>query len=486
MQVLLSKHPHYLESVHSFIQQDPAHPIRQAAIIQLDKLSSPDKPGILHILHSMGGGARKYVDDLSALTHQQFRHYRLIATDNRWAIQALTEQGAGETFEFYQQAEELWSQLLESICTWLGIHCCHIHQISEGRLGLLAAFEQARIPYGISLHDFDLATPSMNALFHADTGNPIDYCPQCLQAEEITETATLSEWNALHAPLLTRAQFIIAPSHWTQSIYQRCYPDISITAQANIHQFKNSDKGGLRAFLLPSDGVAHIAVIGAIGPIKGSRHFEQLVKHTREQQLPIRWVLIGYTDRQSGPYQSDDQVLTIEGAYQPSDLKRLLDHYKITLTVFPSAGPETFCYTLSEVWANAIPVLVPPIGALKERVEKSQAGWIMEHWMDARKTLDQIMQIVAGQSESDYKSKCQSVAKIAERGEHQTALTAMIRLYQQCAANEPPVATDPFASRVYQAALKNRDQQPEKPLMDEPRLTRWKNKVLKFTRNQRS
>jgi len=32
-------------------------------------------------------------------------------------------------------------------------------------------------------------------------------------------------------------------------------------------------------------------------------------------------------------------------------MEALLDHYRIELVVFPSAGPETFCYTLTEAWS---------------------------------------------------------------------------------------------------------------------------------------
>jgi glycosyltransferase involved in cell wall biosynthesis len=49
--------------------------------------------------------------------------------------------------------------------------------------------------------------------------------------------------------------------------------------------------------------------------------------------------------------------------------KTLLDHYRINLVVFPSAGPETYCYTLTEAWMAGRPALVPPIGALYERVQ---------------------------------------------------------------------------------------------------------------------
>src|SRR5690606_36236579 len=93
-----------------------------------------------------------------------------------------------------------------------------------------------------------------------------------------------------------------------------------------------------------------VAVLGAIGPDKGARRLERLVDSSRARGLPLRFVLIGYLDRTLGPWQSDDARLIVHGRYAPGDLPRLLAHYRAELVLFPSAGPETFSYTLSEAW----------------------------------------------------------------------------------------------------------------------------------------
>jgi hypothetical protein len=69
----------------------------------------------------------------------------------------------------------------------------------------------------------------------------------------------------------------------------------------------------------------------------------------------------------------------------------------VALVLYPSAGPETFSYTLSEAWAAGVPVLVPPIGALAERVSESSAGWVMSdvEWRDESRMLERIESLVA-------------------------------------------------------------------------------------------
>jgi hypothetical protein len=74
--------------------------------------------------------------------------------------------------------------------------------------------------------------------------------------------------------------------------------------------------------VLPDDGKATVAVLGAVGPDKGARRLERMAALVRAENLPLRFVLIGYMDVEHGPWQSDDAVLTVHGRYQPRDLAR--------------------------------------------------------------------------------------------------------------------------------------------------------------------
>ncbi len=140
-----------------------------------------------------------------------------------------------------------------------------------------------------------------------------------------------------------------------------------------------------------------VAVLGAVGPDKGARRLERLSELARATGARLRFVLIGYMDVEHGPWQSDDRVLTIHGRYEPRELPGLFAHYRVRLVAFPSAGPETFSFTLSESWAAGLPVVVPPFGALAERVADSAAGWLWTdaEWRDETKMLARIALLVA-------------------------------------------------------------------------------------------
>jgi glycosyltransferase involved in cell wall biosynthesis len=153
--------------------------------------------------------------------------------------------------------------------------------------------------------------------------------------------------------------------------------------------------------LLPRDDVPTVAVVGAIGRDKGARKIERLAQRARERRARVRFVVIGYTDVHHGAWQAEDAVLTVHGPYARSDLPVLLAHYAARVIVYPSEGPESFSYTLSEVWRGGLPALVPPIGALAERVTQTGAGWVLSEreWRDDDAMLDRILALLADAGE---------------------------------------------------------------------------------------
>jgi glycosyltransferase involved in cell wall biosynthesis len=173
---------------------------------------------------------------------------------------------------------------------------------------------------------------------------------------------------------------------------------------------------------LADDGNATIAVLGAVGPDKGARRLERLADLVRATGARVRFVLIGYMDVEHGPWQSEDAVLTIHGRYDPREMPALFAHYRVSLVAYPSAGPETFSFTLSEAWAAGRPVFVPPFGALAERLAGTGAGWAWtdDEWRDEAKMLSRMAAVVAPENAAAL-----AIASECARGVAQPTLASM-------------------------------------------------------------
>ena len=435
---LVAKHPSYPQRVHHFIAADPLLPLRNLAETALRRLLAPGLSGILHLLHSRQGGTENHIRDLMRAETQHYRHYLLIVQEDRW----LLEDGNGAswlTYELKRGPDEPWAVLLNGLCATLGISLCHVHHISGARDGLLLGLADLCVPYGITLHDSYLACPTVTLLApNGDyCGAIIDpaACQRCLDTQSLYRGIQIVDWRAAHQKLLAQAVFLLAPSQSVAATLQHYYPD----AQAHIiphgtatEALSHEDPTEMcSVLLLPHDRRHIIGVLGAIGPVKGARRLERLVARTKVRKLPLRWVVIGYTDHQYQAWQDKDKTLTIHGAYRSGELAALIDHYRVRLTVFPAAGPESFSYTLSESWALGCPALVPAIGALHERVAASGAGWIMDDWQNEDRILDQILGICAPENAVEFERRAHLAASthlpsLAEMAE------ATVAVYAEC------------------------------------------------------
>jgi glycosyltransferase involved in cell wall biosynthesis len=125
-----------------------------------------------------------------------------------------------------------------------------------------------------------------------------------------------------------------------------------------------------------------VAVLGAIGPHKGSDLLEALPAFLAGTDIGV--VVIGYLDRQLHPGWRVPGRLFVHGAYEDEALPALLAAYGARLVLFPGAVEESFSYALSDAWTAGVPVLAAPLGALAERIGDCACGLLLPEGFDAR------------------------------------------------------------------------------------------------------
>ncbi|MEP6702964.1 MAG: glycosyltransferase, partial [Betaproteobacteria bacterium] len=454
--LLISRYPDYPKLVQDFIAIDAPRSTRLFAQSIERILRAPERPGVLHVLHGRGGGTEHHVHDLVQAIPGH-RHYVLIVLGDRWEVEDRADPAGGAPIRycFERKTDELWATYLREIVKTFAVQFVHVHHLSGARIGLLTALADAGIPYGFTAHDFHLACPTITLMNASDVycGGETDpeICRRCLSKQPALRDVDIDEWRRRHAGFLAGAQFMLAPSKSTADLLARYYPvhAVSVVPHDKPDVARQSIPIEPR-FSLPSDGVPTIGVLGAIGPVKGARRFERLVALTRQLRLPIRWVLIGYLDRQYLPIQDEDKVLTIHGPYRPAEIPALLDHYRVRMTVFPSAGPETFSYTLTESFAAGRPALVPPIGALGDRVGASGGGWLMSDWQSDQAIVDQLKTILSvGESDNFAHVTANAANAVATPEESMGRLTAAV--YGRVESPVPRIPQVADRNRIYAA-----------------------------------
>jgi GT2 family glycosyltransferase/glycosyltransferase involved in cell wall biosynthesis len=446
--LLISRFPDYPKLVQDFIGADTPRYTRLLAQSVERVLRAPGRPGVLHVLHGKSGGTEHHVHDLIEAIPGH-RHYVLVALDDRWEVEDLSGASGSPpiSYCFERKQDELWASFLREVVDIFAVKFIHVHHLSGCRIGLLTALANCGVPYGVTVHDFHLACPTITLMNASDQycGGETDAeaCRRCLAEQPGLRDIDLGEWRRDHAGFLATARFLLAPSQSAADLLARYYP---LHAVYVVPHDKPSVKIRRTAprpkFTLPADGVHTIGVLGAIGPVKGARRLERLVALTRHTRAPLRWVLIGYLDRQYLPIQDQDAVFTVHGPYSPAEIPALLDYYRVRLTVFPSAGPETFSFTLTESFAAGRPALVPPIGALGERVQASGGGWLMDDWQDDQAILNQLAMLLSDAEAGNLARAATCAAAAASGAGRMGRLTAAVYAEISAPAKVAPEIAD--------------------------------------------
>lgn len=398
--ILLERHPAYLDIVRDYIARDPLKALREAARTAHDRMYGAPL-GVLQVIHG-GGGTEAHARTLISATRGRIRHALAIVRGDRWRIEEHRSDDSTIVCEFARREDEPLQDFVRELCAVFGIDVVHLHHISGDRDRFLDAMPRVGIPYGFTIHDLNFACPTITLHradgFYCGAQTDIRVCGECLAGQPSFAGIDIAQWRERHAAWAASAAFIVAPSRWAADTFRRYFPQSQVTVIPHGLPPRDARKpGGTQVVLVPDDDVPTVAIVGAIGPDKGARRVERLVALAAEREERIRFVVIGYLDRQQAAWQSEDARLTVHGKYDPRDLPTLLDYYRAKLVLFPSAGPESFSYTLSEAWAAGRPVLVPPIGALAERVGGRGAGWVMtdEEWRDESLMLDRLVDLLS-------------------------------------------------------------------------------------------
>jgi glycosyltransferase involved in cell wall biosynthesis len=240
----------------------------------------------------------------------------------------------------------------------------HVHSVDAATRARLAWLrEQFGMPYLVTLHDVSFLDP------HA------------FDRAGVPEAN--AQWIEELRPVIERAAQVIAPSQFIRELATRAFPKARLTVIANGLASDAATRPPLapRPEYTPQAPKHVVAVVGAIGPHKGSELVEALPALLEESDIGI--VVIGYTDRRLGAGWAAPGRLYVHGPYEEDELVSWLRGYRAELVLFPNQLPESFSYALSQAWAAGVPALAAPLGALAERIGLHGGGWLLPAAFDA-------------------------------------------------------------------------------------------------------
>jgi O-antigen biosynthesis protein len=376
MRRLVEIHPWYPGAVEEFIQADPVKPARRA--LDVARLKQRSAGGaILFVLHGLGGGTEQHALEMAALLEADGTPVFFSRPDDRTGWLYIEDPETPETpnltgFRFDADLDDYAATI-----SALGVRLLHIHNMAAMHPNAADFFRHAArlagIPYVVTLHDYGAICPRVSLIDQSGVycGEPeIHICRRCIERDgSINGRPDIVSWRASHEALMRGARHVFVPNPDVARRMRRHIPGVQYLVRPHpetqappVIARMNSQQG--------KGGVRRVALLGAIGPHKGSQLLERAAEYVRAECLPIQFVVVGYTDRDAALRACG---VEITGPYVPEAAAAMLADARADLAWLPAVLPETFSYTLTTILRQRVFPVVFDLGAPAERLRR--LGW---------------------------------------------------------------------------------------------------------------
>jgi glycosyltransferase involved in cell wall biosynthesis len=232
----------------------------------------------------------------------------------------------------------------------------------------------------VFVHDYAAICPRVTLVTTSDR-----YCgePEAVQCEaciadlgsRLREEITVAALRLRTAADLAAARQVVFPSADTEKRLRRYVPRLRgvVTPWEADPPPMRERRQGVAA--TGSRRRRRVAIIGAIGTEKGYDVILDCARDAARRDLPLEFVVIGYTH--------DDMRLIDTGRTQityrfaPDQAVAEITAQGADIAFIPSIWPETWCFALSDAWAAGLKAAVFDIGTQAERVRATTNGWVL-------------------------------------------------------------------------------------------------------------
>lgn len=411
MAVLLAAHPEYLERVRDFQARDPLAPLRAAvdrargwhgpaeSRALLDERSArrgpppPPRPALLHIAHDWGGGIERWITDFRTADRSR-RHLLLRSRSERnfaaWRLELL-EPAVSDipllawNLEAPIRATAIthaeYRSILHGIVSTFGVQGLLLSSLIGHSLEAL----DTGLPSVLVLHDLYPYCPALFGFFDGPCVTCADdRLHACLRRNPLNafwHNTGAEDWQALRAAYgerLGRRDIRIAAP--TRSVRERWATLLPVLAdlpwQCLPHGLdlaslgSGADGGHVPA---PAPGRLRLVLPGRLLPHKGLALLHEMLPELR----PFADLYLLGCGEFGKSFEGLPGVAVIPH-YAPADLARHIAEIAPDCALLLSTLPESFSYTLSEMFALRVPVVATRLGAFAERIEAGVNGLLVE------------------------------------------------------------------------------------------------------------
>lgn len=389
--VINERYPEYTGKVREFIKQpdlnESLNCVKNTLSMLLEK-KRKIKPRILYTLSTKTGGTPQTNQDLMRALGGDLETYVLYSNAKKidLFLYENEEYALKDSYVFDDHIKVLPHRdecYDAKIAEWLirySFEIIHIRHLAWHSLGLVDVAKLLGIPIVMSFHDFYTVCPTVKLL---DADN--NYCGGRCTAGLIDCTYDL--WSNNNLPRLKNG----AIKDWRvmfESIFQKC--DVFITTSESAkgvlldnypallnkpfyiiaHGRDFSEFNSAEIVFAPSEPLK-LLVPGNITNAKGGAIISGLAEKSKSLNIEVH--VLGKVAKNV-----NSTNFYLHGEYSRDDFVDKAREIGAHVGCIFSIWPETYCHTLTELWAAGLPVIGFSIGAVGERLKQTEAGWSID------------------------------------------------------------------------------------------------------------
>ena len=380
LRVLERRYPGYGRMVARFVEKDPLQAARRRADAQL--IAGDRRPVTLVVTLGRDGGVRRHVEDRGrTLTAEGYRVMELRPAAEAFADGLCRLVVPGEPFaDLTYRLPDEHDALLDLLAT-LPVARAEIHHFLGLHPAVLDIPRGLGVAYDLFVHDYSWVCPRITLTRDADgyCGEPdIADCERCVanHGSLIEEEIAVADLRARSSRLFEGAATVTVPSRDVAERLRRYFPRV----ETQITPWETFPQVAAPPRALSSDR-ARVAMIGAIGLHKGYAELLACARDAARRNLPLDFVVIGYTEDDATLFQTGRVFIT--GRFAEDEVAELLQREDCNVACYPSVAPETWSYALSHGLRSGLPIVAIDFGAVGERLRDVEGARLLQPGADA-------------------------------------------------------------------------------------------------------
>lgn len=259
------------------------------------------------------------------------------------------------------------------------IDIAHIHHLIWHSLNFVSVAKKCGCKVVWLFHDFYALSPNLNLLDDSGTFCGDDFCSRpspyrinmWRPPHPSHDAEFLEFWRARWTECLNKTDALVFFSESTAKFVNKFLPDLAggkihiIPHGRNFPEFLNLKQP------VSKDRPLKILVPGNISAAKGSFVLENLAAYDRAHGKRLEFHILGDSVLQPA------ENIVPHGRFEQDELYVKIMEIMPHMAIIPSIWPETWCHTLTEMWACGLPVLALDSGIVAERIRGHGGGWIL-------------------------------------------------------------------------------------------------------------